>query len=83
MGEIALTHQIIGVKGLLEVSMVDANGYSHEHMLRALSDLTVEFEKIGALKGLETEVVVIVVPGIVDVIVKEICVCHDDVKHFF
>jgi hypothetical protein len=49
------------VKGLLEVSMVDANGYSHEHMLRALSDLTVEFEKIGALKGLETEVVVIVV----------------------
>ena len=82
MGEVALTHQVVGVERFLDVGVVDANSDTHEHVLRSFSHLTVEFEQVGALQGLETEVVVVVVSLVIDVVVEYLGVGHDDLVDF-
>ena len=82
VGEVALAHQVVGVEGFLDVGVVNAHRHAHQHVLRSLSHLAVEFEQVGALEGLESEVVVVVVAVVVDVIVEHLGVRHDDLIHF-
>ena len=82
MSKVALTHQVVGVEGLLDVGVMNTDSHAHEHVLRTLGDLAIKFEQIGTLKGLETKVVVIVVPCVVDVVVENIGVGHDDLVNF-
>ena len=83
VGEVALTHQVIGLKGFLDVAVVNPNGDTHQHVLWTLSDLTIKLEQVGALQRLEAEVVVVVVSAVVDAVVEHIGIGHDDVVDFF
>ena len=83
MSKVSLTHQVIGVERFLNVAVVDTDGHTHQHVLRSFSDHTVEFQKVRTLKGLETKVVVVVITLVIDVIVENLGVCHDDFIHFF
>mmetsp|Transcript_43278 Transcript_43278/g.109704 ORF Transcript_43278/g.109704 Transcript_43278/m.109704 type:complete len:430 (-) Transcript_43278:280-1569(-) len=58
-------HEVVGLEGCGQISRVNAAGDTHDHVLRALDDLTMDSEKVGLLQGLEAEVVVIEIPGIV------------------
>ena len=51
---------------------------THQHVLRALCDFSVEFQEVRALEGLEPKVIVVVIPLVVDVVVQNIGVGHDD-----
>ena len=83
MGEVALTHQVIGVKGFLDVGVMNAHGNAHQHVLWTLSDFTVELEQVGALERLESKVVIVVVSAVIDVVVEHIGVGHDHVVDLF
>ena len=83
MGEVALAHQVVGVEGFLDVGVVNTDRHTHQHVLRAFSHFTVELEQVGALQGLESEVIVVVVSTVVDVVVEHIGVGHDDLVHLF
>ena len=83
MGEVALAHQIVGVEGFLDVGVVNTDRHPHQHVLWAFSHFTVQFEQVGALQGLESEVIVVVVSTVVDVVVEHIGVGHDDLVHLF
>ena len=63
--------------------MMNANGNTQQHVLWAFCDFSVQAQQVRALKGLETEVIVVVVPRVIDVIVEDLCVVHDDGVHFF
>ena len=78
VGEITLAHQIVGLERLLDVGVVDSNGHAHQHVLRALCDFSVEFQEVRALEGLEPKVIVVVISLVVDVVVQNIGVGHDD-----
>jgi hypothetical protein len=64
--EPALAHQLVSVACSLDILLVDPNSNPHEHVLWPLHDGIVEPEQIGALQGLEAEVVIIKVPVIND-----------------
>ena len=82
VGEVALAHQVVGVERFLKVRVMNAHGHTHQHVLGSLGHFAVELEQIGALKGLETKVVVVVVSAVVDVVVEQIGIGHDDFVHF-
>ena len=62
---------------------MDSNRYSKEHVLWSFCDFTIKFEQIRALKSFESEIVVIVITSVVDMVVENICILHDDLIHFF
>ena len=66
MREPALAHEVVGLDGTFDVMLVDANGNSHIHVLRALGYLTVQFEEIGLFQGLKPEIIESVIPVIND-----------------
>ena len=82
MGEVALAHQVVGLECLFDVGVVDSDGHAHQHVLRAFSDFAVELEEVGTLKGLESKVVVGVISAVVNVVVENIGVGHDDLVDF-
>src|SRR5690606_36831102 len=51
-------HMVVSLDCLLNIIAVDSNSNTHDHMLRTLGDLSVNTEKVGSLKGLESEVIV-------------------------
>jgi hypothetical protein len=55
--EEALGHEVVGLDGRVDVLLVDAHRHAHEHLLGPLADLAVHAEQVGALEGLEAEVV--------------------------
>ena len=63
--------------------MVDTDCNTHEHVLRSFCNLSIESEKIGALKGLETKIIVIEISVVINVIVQNLSIRHDDVIDFF
>jgi hypothetical protein len=52
VGGPALAQQVIGANGRLQVVQVDPAGHPHEHVLRALDDLAVDAQQVGALQRL-------------------------------
>ena len=83
VSEVALTHQIISFESLWDVFVVDTNCNTHQHVLWSFCNLAIQTQKIGTLEGLESKVIVIVVTGVVDVIVENIGVVHDNFEDFF
>jgi hypothetical protein len=47
VGEILLGHVMVRLDGGRDVGLVDADGNAHEHVLRALDDLSVHLEEVG------------------------------------
>ena len=82
MGEVALAHQIVRLKRLLDVVVVDSHGHTHQHVLGALGHFAVQAKQVRALKGLEAKIVVVVVTAVIDVVVEHLGVGHDDIVHF-
>lgn len=58
MDEPLLGHEVVGLDGLVNVSAMDADGNSHQHVLRSLDRAAVDLEQVGLLQGLEPEIVV-------------------------
>ena len=83
VSEVSLTHQVIGAEGFLDVSVMNAHGDAHQHVLWTLSNLAIQLEQVGALKRLESEVVIVVVSAVIDVIVEHIGIGHNDIVDFF
>ena len=82
VSEVAFAHQVVGVECLLDVGVVNADGHAHQHVLWTLCDFAVELEKVRTLEGLESKVVVGVITAVVDVVVENIGVGHDDFVDF-
>ena len=57
VGEVALRHELVRLNGSINVVLVNPNSDTHVHLLRALTNSTVDFEQVRALKGFETEVI--------------------------
>lgn len=55
--EEALRHELVRLDRGVDVGLVDADGDAHVHLLRALPDCAADLEEVGALEGLEAEVV--------------------------
>ena len=62
--------------------MVNTDRNTHEHVLRSFSNLSIESKEIRAFKGLETKIVVIEISVVIDVIVQNLSVGHDDIIDF-
>lgn len=57
VGEVSLGHEVVGLDGLLPVFAVDSTGDSHQHVLRSLSNSSVDSQQVTPLERLETEAV--------------------------
>lgn len=55
MGEELPAHQVVSLDCLLNVFLVDAQSYSHEHVLGSFNDFPVDFEQVGPFEGFEAE----------------------------
>ena len=64
--EPALRQEVVGLDRAREVAAVDADRHAHQHVLRPLDDAAVDAEQVGALEGLEAEVVVVEVAVVDD-----------------
>jgi hypothetical protein len=51
------THEVVRLDDLLDIIAVDADGNTHEQVLRSLGDLAIDAEQVGPLEGLEAKVV--------------------------
>lgn len=59
MGEVFGGHEIVSLDGRVDIVLVDSNCYPHEHVLRALDDLSIQADQIRSLKCAETKVIVV------------------------
>ena len=55
MGEVTFGHEVVGLDSAINVVLVDANGDSHEHVLRSLCCPSVDLEQVRTLEGLESK----------------------------
>ncbi len=69
MGEPTFRHQIVCLFDLLKVIEVDAECNPHQHVLGSLGNLAIQSQQVGALKGLEAEIIVIIIARIIDVLI--------------
>mmetsp|Transcript_58906 Transcript_58906/g.162848 ORF Transcript_58906/g.162848 Transcript_58906/m.162848 type:complete len:327 (-) Transcript_58906:3-983(-) len=81
VGEELLAHESVGLDGRVHILLVDANGNTHEHVLRALRDLAIDLEEVRALKSFEAEVIKLEVAVVDDGRVEALLVLHDYVEH--
>ena len=72
---------MIRINSLFDILLVDTDGYSHQHVLRALDNFTVDAQQIGALQSFETKVVVIKVTVVDNFRVKSFRILCDDLVH--
>ena len=55
VGEVTLGHQVVCLNDAVEISSVDTNSDTHDHLLRALGYSSIDPEEIRAFECLETE----------------------------
>lgn len=55
MGEVPLGHEVVSLENSFKVPTVNANGDSHDEVLRTFSNTVVDAEEIRAFKSLEAE----------------------------
>lgn len=79
MGEPLQTDHIVSADCRLDIGLMNANGDTHDHLLWSLTNQTMDFEKVGFLKGLVTEEVVIPVSLVVDNRIESFLVVLDDI----
>mmetsp|Transcript_76496 Transcript_76496/g.215220 ORF Transcript_76496/g.215220 Transcript_76496/m.215220 type:complete len:409 (-) Transcript_76496:344-1570(-) len=82
MRELPAGHEVVGLDGRGQISRVDAARNSHHHVLGPLHDLVVNPQQVGPFQGLEAEVVVIEIPGIVHGGVKCSAIVADKLPDF-
>lgn len=71
MGEPALRHQMVCVQCRINVVFVDADGNSHEHMLRSLNNLPCNLEEIRSLQCLEPKIIIVEISVVYDFTVQK------------
>ena len=78
MREEALGHEIVRLDGPVDVATVNTDSDTHEHELWSLCDLAIDLEKVRALEGLESEVLIMEVTVIDDCGIECCRVVHYD-----
>ena len=78
MSEPLLAHQVVGLKGSLEVIHVDANGAPHQQVLGSFGYLAMSSKEVRSLKSLKAKEVVFKVSGVVDNFIYALEVVLDD-----
>jgi hypothetical protein len=63
---------MVSFKSSFDIIFVDANGHTHQHVLRSFHNLSIDFEKVRPLQGFETKVIIIKVP-IIDYLTVQPC----------
>lgn len=58
MCEVSLGHKVIGLDDSVNVAAVDTYSDTHNHVLWTFSDTSIDTEKVGALKSLESKAVI-------------------------
>jgi len=66
VGEPAFAESVVRFNDRFEVVFVNANGHTHQHVLRTLDDFAIDFEQVAPLEGFESEVIVVEVPVVND-----------------
>ena len=77
MSEPPVTHQIIGQDSRVNILHVNAHRDPHQHLLRALSYLSIDLEEVGPLQSLVAEVIVVPISLVVDRGLQLFVVCLD------
>ena len=62
MREVAFGHEVVGLNDAIYVVAMNADCHSHDHVLRTLSDATVDSEEVGPFESLETKAVIVIAP---------------------
>ena len=83
MREPLLAHQVVRLKGGIEIVEVNPDRAAHEHVLGSLYDIAVALEKIGALESFEAEEVVVEIATVVNDGVNFVYVVSDHVVDLF
>ncbi len=78
MGEVSLRHQVVSLNDLVNVSTVNTNSDTHDHVLRSLDDFAIDSEKVRSFKSFETEIVVSEITIVDNGRVENVLVVHDD-----
>jgi hypothetical protein len=73
-----ITHQLISLKGAFYVCFVNANGDSHQKLLRSFYWSTVDFKQVRFFKCFEAKEIVSVVSLVVDNLFDFLCIVDDD-----
>ena len=55
MCKVTLRHQVVCFDDTLDIVVMNADGHTHEHVLGAFSNASIDAKEIGSLKGLEPE----------------------------
>jgi hypothetical protein len=51
-----LRHQVVGLDGGVNVLSMDADGYTHQHVLRTFDNFPFDFQQVTSFEGFEPEV---------------------------
>src|SRR5258705_171432 len=55
MSKVSLRHEMVGLDDPLNIISVNANGDTHDHLLRSFSYSTIDSEEIGSFESFKTE----------------------------
>lgn len=81
MSEPLLAHQIVRLKGRLQIMLVYPNTHSHKHVLRSFGHSFVSSaEQVRLLKSFEAEKVVVKISSVVNPLVDRGGVIHNDLE---
>ena len=59
MSEPSLRHQMISFDNRIDIILVDTNSNPHQHVLRPFNNISLYFQQVGPLKGLEAKVIIV------------------------
>ena len=80
MSEEATRHEVVRLQHTLYVLTMDADGHTHDHVLRALNDALVDAHQISTAQRLEPKVIVAIVSVVDNRAVQSLLVLHDDLQ---
>ena len=81
MCKVSLGHEVVRLDDLCDVTTVNTDGNSHDHVLWPLNDLAVDAEKVRPFERLEAKVIVRKVAIVDDRGIQDVFVVHDDLVH--
>ena len=82
MSEQFFRHHVIRLYGSIDVIAMDADGDPHQHVLRTLNNLAINFQQVASLKGFETKILVVKIALINNGGVQSIGIFSDDFVMF-
>merc|ERR1719265_1730183 len=74
-------HQVVCLNRCINIVCVDPTADTQQHVLRALHDLAMDSQEVRLLQRLETEVVVLEIPAVLDARVQPLCVLAHEIPY--